>query len=59
MRFLGSALRFPHEQNGFRDLIVVGAAQCVRLENPEVTLAEAACADLFLKAIVLAVMIIF
>lgn len=45
MRFFGSALRFPHEQGGFRDLMVVGAAQCVRLENPEVTLAEAACAE--------------
>lgn len=45
MRFLGSALRFPHEQGGFRDLMVVDAAQCVPLENPEVTLAEAACAE--------------
>lgn len=45
MRFFGSALRFPHEQGGFRDLMVVDAAQCVRLENPEVSLAEAACAE--------------
>ncbi|WP_435164124.1 L-idonate 5-dehydrogenase [Falsirhodobacter sp. 1013] len=45
MRFFGSALRFPHEQGGFRDLMVVDAAQCVPLENPEVTLAEAACAE--------------
>lgn len=45
MRFFGSALRFPHEQGGFRDLMVVDAYQCVRLENDEVTLAEAACAE--------------
>ena len=29
MRFSGSAMRMPHEQGAFRDLIVVGAAQCV------------------------------
>lgn len=45
MRFFGSALRFPHEQGGFRDLMVVDAAQCVSLGNPEVTLGEAACAE--------------
>ena len=45
MRFFGSALRFPHEQGGFRDRMVVDAAQCVPLRNPEVTLAEAACAE--------------
>lgn len=45
MRFFGSALRFPHEQGGFRDLMVVDAAQCVPLRNPDVTLAEAACAE--------------
>lgn len=45
MRFFGSALRFPHEQGGFRDLMVVDAAQCVPLTNPDVTLAEAACAE--------------
>ena len=45
MRFFGSALRFPHEQGGFRDLMVVDAFQCVRVDNPEVSLAEAACAE--------------
>lgn len=45
MRFMGSALRFPHEQGGFRDRIVVDAAQCVPLSNDEVTIGEAACAE--------------
>lgn len=45
MRFFGSAMRFPHEQGGFRDLMVVDAAQCVRIDNPDVTIAEAACAE--------------
>ncbi len=44
MRFMGSAMRLPHEQGGFRDLLVVGAGQCVVI--PEyVTIAEAACAE--------------
>ena len=29
MRFNGSAMRMPHEQGAFRDLMVVEAAQCV------------------------------
>lgn len=45
MRFFGSALRFPHEQGGFRDLMVADVGQCVRLDNPDVSLAEAACAE--------------
>lgn len=45
MRFLGSAMRFPHEQGGFRDLMVVAARQCVKIENPDVSLGEAACAE--------------
>jgi len=44
MRFFGSALRFPHEQGAFRDLMVVGATQCVLLKD-SVTMAEAACAE--------------
>lgn len=44
MRFYGSALRFPHEQGGFRDLIVADAGQCVQVGDG-VTLAEAACAE--------------
>ncbi len=45
MRFLGSAMRFPHEQGGFRDLMVVPAMQCERIENNDITLGEAACAE--------------
>ena len=45
MRFFGSALRYPHEQGGFRDLMVVDALQCVRIDNPEISLGEAACAE--------------
>lgn len=44
MRFFGSALRFPHEQGGFRDLLVAQALQCEKIE-PEITLAEAAVAE--------------
>ena len=44
MRFLGSALRFPHEQGGFRDSIVLPAARCVRV-SPSTGLAEAACSE--------------
>ena len=45
MRFFGSAMRFPHEQGGFRDRMVVDATQCERVLNPDITLAEAACAE--------------
>src|SRR5690606_38937420 len=45
MRFFGSAMRTPHEQGGFRDLMIVDALQCVRVDNPDVSLAEAACAE--------------
>ena len=31
MRFMGSALRFPHEQGMFRDHLVVGSEQCHRV----------------------------
>ncbi|WP_343117272.1 L-idonate 5-dehydrogenase [Ostreiculturibacter nitratireducens] len=44
MRFNGSALRFPHEQGLFRDLIVVEAGQCLPV-SAEVSFAEAACAE--------------
>lgn len=44
MQFRGSAMRLPHIQGLFRDRIVVGAAECVRL--PEGTdLNKAACAE--------------
>ncbi len=44
MRFNGSAMRFPHEQGLFRDLVAVQAAQCVRV-SPGTSLAAAACAE--------------
>lgn len=44
MRFLGSALRFPHEQGGFRDSIVLSASRCVKV-SPSTGLAEAACSE--------------
>ncbi|HSF93938.1 MAG TPA: L-idonate 5-dehydrogenase, partial [Thermohalobaculum sp.] len=44
MRFYGSAMRFPHVQGAFRDLILVDAAQCETV-GPGTTLAEAACAE--------------
>lgn len=45
MRFFGSALRFPHEQGAFRDLMVVNAFQCEPIRNGEISLDEAACAE--------------
>jgi L-idonate 5-dehydrogenase len=44
MRFLGSAMRFPHVQGGFRETLVVRAAQAVAIGD-HVTLAEAAMAE--------------
>lgn len=44
MRFMGSAMRMPHEQGMFRDRIVVGAAQCLKV-GPGISLSEAACAE--------------
>jgi L-idonate 5-dehydrogenase len=44
MRFNGSALRFPHEQGAFRDLMVVDAAQCVPVRR-DTSLANAACSE--------------
>ncbi len=44
MRFLGSAMRFPHEQGGFREYMVVAAPQCVAVKD-HVTMGEAACAE--------------
>ncbi|WP_185983421.1 L-idonate 5-dehydrogenase [Aureimonas mangrovi] len=45
MRFFGSAMRFPHEQGGFRDRMVVDAFQCEPIRNAEISLGEAACAE--------------
>ena len=44
MRFMGSAMRLPHEQGMFRDWIVVPAVQCVSA-GPLITPSEAACAE--------------
>jgi L-idonate 5-dehydrogenase len=44
MRFNGSAMRLPHEQGLFRDLVVVEAAQCVPLPQGA-DLRAAACAE--------------
>lgn len=43
MRFLGSAMRMPHEQGGFRDRLVVAARQCVPMDDVEP--ADAACVE--------------
>ncbi|HET8597337.1 MAG TPA: L-idonate 5-dehydrogenase [Castellaniella sp.] len=44
MRFSGSAMRMPHEQGGFREYMVVQAAQCIPLSGTT-SLAHAACAE--------------
>ena len=44
MRFLGSAMRFPHVQGGFREFITVDAAQAVPIAD-KLSLAEAAVAE--------------
>lgn len=44
MRFLGSAMRLPHEQGGFRDKIVLDHAQCVKVSQ-KTPLSEIACAE--------------
>ncbi|PPJ48465.1 L-idonate 5-dehydrogenase [Rhizobium sp. KAs_5_22] len=44
MRFMGSAMRVPHEQGMFRDRMIVPAIQCHPVFG-DVTPAEAACAE--------------
>lgn len=44
MRFMGSAMRVPHEQGMFRDRMIVPAIQCHPVSD-DVTPAEAACAE--------------
>jgi L-idonate 5-dehydrogenase len=44
MKFMGSAMRLPHEQGMFREHLIVPAAQCFPVEG-EVSAAEAACAE--------------
>jgi L-idonate 5-dehydrogenase len=44
MQFMGSAMRLPHAQGMFRELMIVPAMQCVAV-GTAVTAAEAACAE--------------
>ncbi|MAW86020.1 MAG: L-idonate 5-dehydrogenase [Phyllobacteriaceae bacterium] len=44
MRFYGSAMRFPHEQGGFRDRIIAEAVQCETV-GEGTSIAEAACSE--------------
>jgi L-idonate 5-dehydrogenase len=44
MRFMGSAMRLPHEQGMFRNLLVAPARQCFPVAEG-ITPAEAACAE--------------
>ena len=44
MRFLGSAMRFPHVQGGFREFITLDATQAVPIAD-KLSLAEAAVAE--------------
>jgi L-idonate 5-dehydrogenase len=44
MRFMGSAMRLPHEQGMFRDWLVVPAKQCFAFPS-DITPAEAACTE--------------
>lgn len=44
MRFMGSAMRLPHEQGLFRDRMIVPAIQCHPVAEG-ITLGEAACAE--------------
>ena len=44
MRFIGSAMRLPHEQGGFRESLTISAEQCIK-GSDETTIAELACAE--------------
>lgn len=44
MRFMGSAMRLPHEQGLFRERMIVPAIQCHAVAD-DITAAEAACAE--------------
>ncbi|OSQ35958.1 L-idonate 5-dehydrogenase [Thalassospira mesophila] len=44
MRFFGSAMRLPHMQGAFRDVMTLDAKQCVPVSNGT-SLAQAACAE--------------
>jgi L-idonate 5-dehydrogenase len=44
MRFMGSAMRFPHEQGGFRQAVIVDEGQAIPIA-PTMTMSEAAAAE--------------
>ncbi len=44
MHFIGSAMRFPHVQGGFRQSVTVDEAQAIPIA-PTMTMAEAAMAE--------------
>lgn len=44
MKFMGSAMRLPHEQGMFREQLIVPAIQCFPVEG-DASAAEAACAE--------------
>lgn len=44
MKFMGSAMRLPHEEGMFREQLIVPAIQCFSVEG-EASSAEAACAE--------------
>ncbi len=44
MRFIGSAMRLPHEQGGFREYLTISADQCIK-GSADTTIAELACAE--------------
>lgn len=44
MEFLGSAMRFPHVQGAFRDLIVTKASQCIKVSE-DTSVNELACTE--------------
>ena len=44
MKFMGSAMRFPHVQGGFRESVTVDEAQAIPIA-PTMTMAEAAMAE--------------
>ncbi len=44
MRFIGSAMRLPHEQGGFREYLTIDAEQCIK-GSDDTTIGELACAE--------------
>lgn len=44
MKFIGSAMRLPHEQGGFREYLTINAQQCIK-GSEDTTIAELACAE--------------